>query len=575
MKFVGVYAVTICVSVLAACLVGWGGLTAQTALIALLIGGAAGLYAAKSCSAVKACPRSDRPRAFWEWFTVITFALFALRAFCWLIFQNGDSIKTLSPNNLGDLCLHLTYIRYLASGVPFWPDNPIFAAGKLHYPLGVDLFNSLLALRGVPVERGLIWMGLIGSLATGLALWRWGGAFAMAGFLFNGGLAGFAICESHRLADFQADLAWKSIPLSMFVTQRGLLYALPAGLLLLACWRARFFSENTAPRVPPWMELLLYSTMPLFHLHTFLFLSFLLAIWLILGVSRKEIFKLLACSVLPATLLVSQVAGFQGHNSLIHLKPGWMQDDQNFFLFWFLNFGILPLLMGILCVILVRQFPRRRTSALFVLPATALFVLSCFVMWAPWPWDNTKFMIWCYLAVLPFLWRDLVAPRPLPARILICGTLFFSGFISLLGGLDRSHTGYDIGRRTELASLASALKELPKEAVFAACPTWNHPLLLNGRKLAVGYDGHLWSHGIDYPSSMRRLDSLMMGNPDWLQAAAGLNIRYLFWGALEQEKYPGSSQPWKTISPCVAKDDWGAIYQLQPANSGDSHATRP
>ena len=562
MKFLAGYAVTICVSVAAACCLGWGGLTPPIALLALFLGILAGLGAVGCCRNLNL---PARPEGFWQWFTIVAFALFALRSFCWLIFQEGNSIKTLSPNNLGDLCLHITYIRYLANGVPFWPDNPIFAAGKLNYPLGIDLFNSLLLLRGVPIERGLIWMGLLGSLATGLALWRWGGAFAMAGFLFNGGLAGFAILNLHRLADFQADLAWKSIPLSMFVTQRGLLYALPVGLLLLVSWRERFFKKEDLPSVhlPAWIELLLYSTLPLFHFHTFLFLSLLLGIWFLLGVDRMGILKLVACSLLPATLLVSLVAGFAGHQSLIHLKPGWMQENQNFFLFWFLNFGILPLLVGGLCLLLGRQYRERRVAALFVFPAVALFLLSCFVMWAPWPWDNTKLMIWCYLAILPFLWTELIAPGHAVGRYLICGTLFISGFLSLLGGLDSSHAGFEIARRSDLDSIAAAVKEFPKQATFAACPTWNHPLLLNGRKLAVGYDGHLWSHGINYLDSMHRLDALMTGTPGWRQYAEELKVSYLFWGPMEQEKWPGSPQPWKTECPCVARDSWGSIYELR------------
>jgi hypothetical protein len=68
-------------------------------------------------------------------------------------------IKVLSPNNLGDLALHLTYIEQMASGVAFWPENPIYAGGTLTYPIGVDLINSLLLLVGVDVLRGLIWVG--------------------------------------------------------------------------------------------------------------------------------------------------------------------------------------------------------------------------------------------------------------------------------------------------------------------------------------------------------------------------------------------------------------------------------
>ena len=80
------------------------------------------------------------------------------------MFRNEDQIEFISPNNLGDLALHLTYIRNLANGVPFWPENPIFAGAKIHYPLGIDLFNSLLTLAGVDVYRGLIWVGWRGCL---------------------------------------------------------------------------------------------------------------------------------------------------------------------------------------------------------------------------------------------------------------------------------------------------------------------------------------------------------------------------------------------------------------------------
>jgi hypothetical protein len=63
-----------------------------------------------------------------------------------------------------------------------------------------------------------------------------------AGFLFNGGIAGFQFFDTHKFLDYQGDkaIAWKSIALSMFVTQRGLLYAIPAGVLLLWHWRETF-----------------------------------------------------------------------------------------------------------------------------------------------------------------------------------------------------------------------------------------------------------------------------------------------------------------------------------------------
>jgi hypothetical protein len=103
----------------------------------------------------------------------------------------------------------------------------------------------------------LVWTGLLASLATFYAFFRWAGAFGIAGFLFNGGIAGFQFFKTFKFLDYQGDktIAWKSIALSMFVTQRGLLYAIPAGLLLLWHWREKFFrGAPVAGVVDPGMQ---------------------------------------------------------------------------------------------------------------------------------------------------------------------------------------------------------------------------------------------------------------------------------------------------------------------------------
>jgi hypothetical protein len=581
MNAVAALLVAVCVAVVSAVVLAFAGsgLTPTIAWLALGAGLAAGAWQSRACF----CKKESAPAkklGVWEWLTIVAFALFSLRAFCWLVFYDDDKIKILSPNNLGDLALHLAYIRNLANGVPFWPENPIFAGVKIHYPLGVDVFNSLLTLVGVDVWRGLIWTGLAGCAVAGIALWRWGGGFALAGFLFNGGLTDFAIFKSKdfRWGDLggallkdlnrgDADLAWKNIPLTMFVTQRGLLYAIPAGLLLLCSWRARFFpDEKNAGEKPPlpfWGEVLLYSTMPLFHLHTFLFLSMLLGCWLCTGPRRREIAVLIACSVVPATTLIVWVTGMFGSRSMVHLKAGWMQGADGFLHFWFTNFGVLPLLVAALCALLAWQWRTQRRAAAFVFPSVAIFILCCFVMFAPWEWDNTKIMIWPYLAVLPFLWERLLAGRAVWIRAVACAVLFFYGFVSLFGGIDGSHTGYELADRSEVDGVATAVKQLPATAIFAAAPAYNHPLLLNGRKVVAGYLGHLWSHGIDYKHQIERLSALLKGRPDWREAARELRVRYVFWGEPERNDYADSRQPWKKECPLVASGDWGEIYDLE------------
>ena len=85
-----------------------------------------------------------RYRRVWFWAVAICFAVFAVRSFCWLLYIDSSELKIQSPNNLGDLSLHLTLIKNFANGIVLWPDNPIFVFSKLRYPAGVDLFNALL-----------------------------------------------------------------------------------------------------------------------------------------------------------------------------------------------------------------------------------------------------------------------------------------------------------------------------------------------------------------------------------------------------------------------------------------------
>ena len=523
-------------------------------------------------------PRAEKTTRFGaiDYLLFVAFAFFALRGFCWLVFAKDDDVCVLSPNNLGDMALHLTYIDYLIRGATFWPENPIFSGIKLHYPLGADLFNALLVLIGVATFRSLIWVGLVGSLLTCYALYKWGGWFAIAAFLFNGGFAALKFFKTGHFQDYQDSVEWKSFPLALFVTQRGLLYAIPVGLLLLNSWRLRWFSQpadDSEKTLPFWIEVLFYSTMPLFHVHTFLFLTFLLGFWTVAFKRRLEVAKLIVASIAPATLLVANVTGLFERKSaysapLIHWQPGWMQADHNFFEFWWNNFGLFPVLGVALTIYMLWlvffQKENAKAAAMFVIPSVLLFVVCCFVMFAPWDWDNTKLMLWCYLTVMPFIWEFLLKPLPTPSIVLSCALLFFSGFISLWGGLDKSHQGYSIAQRSEVDPIGHAIRSIPAGETFAAFPTYNHPLLLLGCKVVEGYSGHLMSHGIRYEERATKLHSLMLGEPGWQYIAHELGVHYLFWGRLEREaeEYAASTQPWKSRCKVVASGEWGTIYDL-------------
>lgn len=649
-----------------------GGLSHATASVSLTLGAAGAILAYLTTSDPKPEPKSDvldsattatklskraqrrqqrtgappapeppffsKYRNLWTWLLAACFIMFAVRSFCWLLYIDSDQLKIQSPNNLGDLALHITYIKTFANGVSLWPDNPIYVASKLRYPAGIDLFNALLNLKHVDLIRSLVWVGLLGSLATFYAFYRWGGTFSVAGFLFNGGLAGFKIFETAKFLDYQGDktIAWKSIPLAMFVTQRGLLYAIPAGLLLLWHWREKFFrnagkDRQTGP-LPFWIEFSLYASMPLFHAHTFLALSGVLLFLFICSDAkvRWHAGTLVASAFLPATLFVWLISDNFHASSMLKWKPGWVLNDvdlggSGWFVFWFINFGIfIPFAIVLLvvcgwgvyrsaswwkfelfaaaalatmalCLWRIWEGGLEFSSAFFLTasasllawalrrvsktgftwnkmlpeeiallsPAVAVFIAGLLFKFAPWEWDNLKIMVWSYFLVLPFLWAQLIARWSAPLRIGVCIALFASGFVSLFGGLAAGREGFGFIDRAELDAVGAAVSKLPVEARFASYPTYNHPLLLQGRKVVLGYPGHLWTQGFeDYHNVEVRFGQLMQGVPEWREIARHLQVRYIFWGREELINYPKSERPWEKTAALVASGGWGAIYDL-------------
>jgi hypothetical protein len=617
-----------------------------------------------------------RYRHVWFWAVGVCFAMFAVRSFVWLLYIDGSELKIQSPNNLGDLSLHLTLIKNFANGVALWPDSPIFVFSKLRYPAGIDLFNALLSLVHVDLLIGLVWVGLVASLAIFYGFYRWGGTFAVAGFLFNGGIAGFQFFRTFKFLDYQgtaADIAhrpiaWKSIALSMVVTQRGWLYAIPAGLVLLWQWREKFFSQATVAGVvdpggsmegngnsqpaavnargyrkgplPWWVELSIYASLPLFHLHTFIALTIVLVVGLFFervselkfivdlvrsngigGIGRlishpkmwPEIFSgapirrhaaaMLIAAFIPATFFVWLTTDQFHAVSIVKWHPGWAQDSTElgapyfrlgpkdfgssttfglllqktwngiiapFFQFWLPNFGLwVPLALALVALCGWRIWKGKwhwgdkpPADIAFVLAAIVILAFGYFVQTAPWDWDNLKLMVWGYFLILPFLWSDIIGRWAFPERAATCLLLFGSGFITLLGGLSAGHPGFGLIERARLDHIGTALRPLPVEARFATYPTYNHPVLLQGRKVVLGYPGHLWTEGFNYGEADNQLKALMNGAANWRDAAKALGVRYIFWGQDEKTNYQSSSRPWEATAFLVASGDWGAIYDL-------------
>lgn len=479
--------------------------------------------------------------SFWDWVMIAVFSCASARAFLWLIYADGDSWKVLSPNNLGDLSIHLAFIHHLAETTRWWPQSPILAGDHLRYPLGADLFNALLERVGMHPEIGLLWCGILGAMLTGYALWRWGGAMALAALLFNGGVAGVVLL---RGTDPDNASEWKNLFLTLFVTQRGFLFALPAGLLLLAAWREESFGKSRNIILPLPVQALLLGAIPLFSIHAGLFLGIAMTgLALLAPISRERMVRLalLAWPVMAffGWLITSGAGGPSAVHSL-GWAPGWMEDGTVGFWFW--NFGITLPLCVFLSFMLMRRGGNKEARA-FVWPAAFVFVLCMIIRFAPWPWDNMKLMLWSWLVIIPYLWSAFLCSSPLWLRLSVLVLLFGSGAATLLAGLDGRH-GYELIKRSSLDQSAWILRKIDHDAVIAVAPEYNHPVLMLGHPVVCGYEGHLWSHGLDYRSRLIILNSIMMGEPGWSEKARSLGVSYLYWSDLEAKRWPDSKLPW-------------------------------
>jgi hypothetical protein len=505
----------------------FGGLGSWIAWVVLAAGGLAAWGALRS---VESDPL-PRP-GFWDYLVLGVFTWAAFRAFFWLYYPDGGVLKVLSPHNLGDLSLHLGLIRYFAGGIAFWPPNLLLVGAPLTYPPGADFFNALLVSAGWDVRGSLVAVGFVWALAAGWALWRYGGAFCVAAFLFGGGLAGFAIFRTGEFLEYGSGGTWKNAFLTMLVTQRGFLFALPAGLALLWSWRKDFAPDASSPRIPLLFQVLLYATLPLFQVHAFVFLSAVLAFAVPANPRGwRAPVRLAAWAFVPAAACMAVVTDRFTAGGALRWDPFWTLEPGGLSGF-LLEFGVAVFLAVWLLAALVKSGDR---AGLWMAGVPALVaVLAFLVPVTDWAWDNTKFLIWAWVAAAPVLWAHVVRPLPLAARAMICALLFFSGAVALAAGLDTRH-GYELAKRSELADWQVLTKDLPRDAVLAIHPDYNHPALLLGFRAVCGYEGHLSSHGLDYQKTLEDLHRILAQEPGWRDLARSLGVNAI---ALRSDENP-------------------------------------
>ena len=291
--------------------------------------------------------------------------------------------------------------------------------------------------------------------------------------------------------------------------------------------------------MPGVVEGLLWGAMPLFHVHTFLVFSVVVAAW---SVARRRVAAMrgsLLVAVPLATFSVWQVTDGFAAARVVWWKPGWMIGAENPLLFLLENFGLLvPLAVAAL----LRPLPDRKGEERLQLgTGLALFVALFFVMLAPWEWDNTKAFVWAVLLMFGPLPAWLEA-RATALRTAMVALLLLPGVPAALGGFlaSRPLVVFD---RAEKDEVCAAIRSVPITARVATAQAFDHPVGLCGRAIVAGYAGHLWSHGLSARPVEERLARLMNGEPGWEEAARGPRRELRLLGSPRGACLPGVATP--------------------------------
>lgn len=514
-------------------ILGWGfGLSARTVIGAafLTIATGAGLGAAPSSPLGRA---RKLPSAGVLLLSVAVAALVGGLADRALI-QTDTGIATGDRHNFGDLPFHMAIAAGFAYGENFPPAHPELAGVALTYPFFCDLLSGMILALGGSWRDAFFWPTLILGLSMVVALVRFGetvtgsrslGRVGAGLTLFSGGLGFSTLTSAEKVLDWwngpditmnDAGVRYANFITTLFIPQRAILFGWPLLFFALALLVESLKDETSRPGRPSQSQLwlragVLASLLPLVHAHSFAVLGFC-ALVLTARASMKAPLSFVR-GVLPVAL--PAIVFMLTHNSLsagqfLEWQPGFDGGADHPLRYWFMNAGLfLPLV--------VVGIARTASTVRFLgVPFAALFLLANLFRLSPWIWDNMKFLAPAHAGLAPFaamalaiLWKRHRMGKALAVACFAGATL--SGALDISKVLARGEFG--LFDRTGLTFAENIRAATAPTTTILTAPTHNHPALLSGRRLFLGYEGHLWSQGLDYAGRKPVADAVFQGRP--------------------------------------------------------------
>jgi len=465
------------------------------------------------------------------------------------VFERGAFVRdgawfTGIDHNIGDLPFHLGIVQGFALGDNFPPEHPELAGTRLTYPFLADFLAALFVAAGTQLHRALLLENLLLGLALLGLLHRWASrltrdrlaaAITPALVLLNGGFGWWMLFGESQGRDgglwgllarlphdytiqHGGDLRWGNVVITLLVPQRAFLLGLP---LFLVAWTLWWRALSSPPGSREDLRRMLGAgvvagLLPLAHAHSFAVLVSMAAC-LALLFRRRSWLAFLAVAGLTAAPQMAWLA--HGHSlqpgRFLDWHLGWEAADGNVLGFWLRNAGLFIPLLLVAVGWRGGRAPVPGRLLRFYLPFTLCFLVPNLLRLSPWIWDNVKFLVYWHVASAPLV--ALLLVRLARSRAgLVVGTAVLAT-LTLAGGLDvwRAASGA-VERRVfdaegvEFARVVAATT--PPHARILTAPAYDHPVLLAGRRLVMGYEGHLWSQGLDYSGRKQLVERLYAGS---------------------------------------------------------------
>lgn len=469
-------------------------------------------------------------------FKKIVFLLFISSPFLlfhFLFFINFQSQGLFigDPFNYGDMGFHIGQINYFFREGALWPDNPNFANHPLKYPFLVDFFNAVLMKLGASLQFSFIIVGGISFISLFILLMYWGGLWGTLFVLLSSGLYEWSTLSSQSVFTIYEHIDFKSFFLSLFIPQRGLLWGLPLVLLILQFLK-HIWGNGKLDFKNLLVVSILWGILAYIHVHSFFVISLFILYFLVFHRKFKDFFVLASLAFLISipywnTVLLERIDTF----NFIRLEYFWNWNKQeSIFSYILKNWGVL---IGL--IFFNYDYIKKMDIFSKLVFRFGLFILifGHFVILAPWAWDNIKILIWGYIFIIFVVAQSIQRFKYYPVFYI----LLAPGFI-VLWKFSPIHSGYNsIQSWTDQIQSELLMKYTAPNKKTLIAPVANHPVILSGQTVLLGYTGHVWSQGY----KMQDLENELKSVNGQLEVLKNIilkyNIEVVVWGEHEKNYF--------------------------------------